>query len=586
MSAMAESAMDHLLITEVALANNNRELIEIYNPGATSVDLSNYYLSDDQEYALLPGAFGGSPKPQIHPSFDFVVKFPDGASIGSGEAVVVALRYLSIQSAVGVVPDFGILETSGATQMVDPSTLPGADGDITLTGSNVQLTNSGEGVVLFFWDGASDLVQDVDMIAVGDNLATYNQLADKTGVLVDGPDSDSVSTGYQDDGFSFNQIVGDAASGTSHKRIAREEGFESQDGAGNGLFGDDETTEDFASTWDSGSYSAPTPGVVPAALAPELCGNGAIDGGEECDDSGESTLCDSDCTAAECGDGTLNATAGEACDDGNMDDSDGCVGSCVLAVCGDGLVQAGVEECDDGNGDNGDGCLDTCVSAVCGDGFVYVGVEECDDGNGDDSDGCVDGCMNAVCGDGLVYVGVEECDDGGESATCDVDCTPAVCGDGVVNGTVGEQCDDGGESDECNADCTPASCGDGLLNPSAGEECDDGNTDDTDACVGSCLNAICGDGFVHAGVEECDDGNGSDGDFCTTICEDADCFDGIHNADEIDVDCGGGCGAGSCDPGQFCASDSECVTGDCVAGVCQAKGGPGQRSLSYLCADR
>ena len=41
--------------------------------------------------------------------------------------------------------------------------------------------------------------------------------------------------------------------------------------------------------------------------------------------------------------------AGEACDDGNTDNTDGCLNSCVVASCGDGFVQVDVESCDDGN---------------------------------------------------------------------------------------------------------------------------------------------------------------------------------------------------------------------------------------------
>ena len=47
-----------------------------------------------------------------------------------------------------------------------------------------------------------------------------------------------------------------------------------------------------------------------------FCGDGSIDPGEECDDGGESATCDTDCTVAECGDGTLNVTAGEECNGG------------------------------------------------------------------------------------------------------------------------------------------------------------------------------------------------------------------------------------------------------------------------------
>ena len=39
-----------------------------------------------------------------------------------------------------------------------------------------------------------------------------------------------------------------------------------------------------------------------------------------------------------------------------------------------------------------DTCLDTCVSASCGDGFTQSGVETCDDGNLEDGDGCEYDC--------------------------------------------------------------------------------------------------------------------------------------------------------------------------------------------------
>ena len=53
-------------------------------------------------------------------------------------------------------------------------------------------------------------------------------------------------------------------------------------------------------------------------------------GMEQCDDAGESADCDSDCTVAECGDGTLNETRGEECDAGNnIVDGDGCSAVCT-----------------------------------------------------------------------------------------------------------------------------------------------------------------------------------------------------------------------------------------------------------------
>jgi cysteine-rich repeat protein len=65
------------------------------------------------------------------------------------------------------------------------------------------------------------------------------------------------------------------------------------------------------------------------ATAGGVCGNGIVESWEECDDTGESAICDTDCTIAECGDGTLNTTAGEECDDGNLVALDGCEPDCT-----------------------------------------------------------------------------------------------------------------------------------------------------------------------------------------------------------------------------------------------------------------
>lgn len=61
-----------------------------------------------------------------------------------------------------------------------------------------------------------------------------------------------------------------------------------------------------------------------------VCGNGSVEGAEACDDMGESATCNDDCTLAECGDGVLNVTAGEECDDGNTVGGDGCEATCLL----------------------------------------------------------------------------------------------------------------------------------------------------------------------------------------------------------------------------------------------------------------
>ncbi|MBK7825752.1 DUF4215 domain-containing protein [Nannocystis sp.] len=237
-------------------------------------------------------------------------------------------------------------------------------------------------------------------------------------------------------------------------------------------------------------------------------------------------------------------------------------------ICGDGVKDPG-EACDDGNVDNTDGCLSSCALAVCGDGFVHVGFEQCDDGNLSDNDNCVAGCYVASCGDGFTYAGIEACDDGNKTAGdgCDLACVieTAMCGDGVLEGD--EQCDDGNpdNTDSCLDTCVPYSCGDGWQHAIL-EECDDGNPDDTDDCVdkdGQCLLATCGDGFVHAGEEECDDANQVDTDDCTNACKPATCGDAIVHAgvelcdDGKNVGTYDGCGLGCAKLGPRCGDGNQ-----------------------------
>jgi cysteine-rich repeat protein len=304
------------------------------------------------------------------------------------------------------------------------------------------------------------------------------------------------------------------------------------------------------------------------------CGNSVTELPEECDDGGESATCDFDCTTAFCGDGTVNATAGESCDDANASDTDPCPTTCVIATCGDGFTcsstgcttgpDGGVEQCDDAGANSDvtpDACRTDCAAAHCGDGVVDTGEvcddsgesatcdddctlpqcgdgnanqaagEECDDGNLDDNDACRNSCNLATCGDGVVCNvvgcttgpggGLEECDDAGANSNvtpdaCRTNCANPHCGDGVID--AGEQCDDGGESMACDTNCTFAFCGDGTVNSSAGEQCDDGGESAT--CDADCTPRACGDGTVNATAgEECDDGNTVSGDGCSSTCK-------------------------------------------------------------------
>jgi cysteine-rich repeat protein len=89
-----------------------------------------------------------------------------------------------------------------------------------------------------------------------------------------------------------------------------------------------------------------TPCGAPNDDARPVCREGRCTVFDDCNDEGR---------PASCGDGCLDL--GEACDDGNDTDGDGCGRSCQRE-CGDGVV-VGDEQCDDGNDNPVDGC-DAC----------------------------------------------------------------------------------------------------------------------------------------------------------------------------------------------------------------------------------
>ncbi len=281
-------------------------------------------------------------------------------------------------------------------------------------------------------------------------------------------------------------------------------------------------------------------------LPASVCGNGVVEAGEQCDDGNVFTeacdygknscsVCGSGCkvvsgATAYCGDGILQKIDGEACDDGNNYNGDGCGYDCIIenngSICGNGSLELG-EVCDDGNlvteqCDYGDPycfvCSKSCdevpgFTSYCGDGGLdSFNGEQCDDGNTKNGDGCSFSCQAEqlpvlVCGNSLVEAG-EQCDDGntkngdGCSSSCQIEDEPEtlICGNGILD--FGEFCDDGNTNTEvcpygetfcfvCNSSCDEVPgftsyCGDGDLDPLNGEQCDDANTENADGCSSSC----------------------------------------------------------------------------------------------------
>jgi hypothetical protein len=224
-----------LLLSEVVLAPNPGEMIEIANTSSEEVDLSTYYLADTGKYYTLPAQASVDLN-------DFIVKFPVGARLPGHGVIEVAIDTpTNFAMAYGMAPSFSVVD--GSMQTIAMNGQP-------------QLTNEGEPIILFQWDGQSDLVRDVDIMIVGKPSA-FNDLGNKSGIQQDGPDADTLPSAYAVDRHTIAPQPSAPGSGLSTKRIKLEAGYEVQDGKGNGQSGDDETSENTSATWDT-AFTPPT----------------------------------------------------------------------------------------------------------------------------------------------------------------------------------------------------------------------------------------------------------------------------------------------------------------------------------------
>ena len=310
-----------------------------------------------------------------------------------------------------------------------------------------------------------------------------------------------------------------------------------------------------------------------------LCGDGLIEGPEECDDASDNSdqpnaTCRLNCTPALCGDGIQddNTPRFEQCDCGldplalplgcntiNINNvPNACKSDCTAPACGDGIVDNGspwYEVCDDGPNNcpaPGCTCASNCTLPGCGNG-ILEGAEECDCGldplnlpglcntintNTTLDASCNQACKEPRCGN-LVIDATEECDHGDGNncddgtCACASNCTLPGCGNQITEAHRGEECDLGVANCDsagclCNLDCTVPRCGNGYPDP--GEECDCGdnaqqqsctrlNCDDASNCdcMPGCVLPGCGNGVLetYAG-EGCDEGSGNcDNPGCT-----------------------------------------------------------------------
>ena len=243
--------VDHVIFTEVVLTPSDGEYVRISNPTSLAVDLSDYYLTDatdassNKYYYNLPTGenfWSGS-------SSDFIGRFPSGFTLEAGASINVSLRSEDKYfSTYGLSPDLSL----------DSDFLDAVDGISTRGNSGAQkLANTSESLILFFWDGSSPIVKDVEYLLWGDTT-NHSVAIDKSAI-----------DGYQPDTPVSEQSFINAHE-IDQKLVRTEtlsEGLELQEG-GNGITGHNETSEPFSDTWTIASLTSSKPEISNLSLSP------------------------------------------------------------------------------------------------------------------------------------------------------------------------------------------------------------------------------------------------------------------------------------------------------------------------------
>jgi len=148
-------------------------------------------------------------------------------------------------------------------------------------------------------------------------IASWTWLASCADPTVDVPDEGttgtSTGTGVEDgrpDDSSGTSMGPESTTtvGSSGSESTTTVGSSGSESTTVGVSGPESTT--------TGSSSESESTTTGSSSGPDAsCGNGIVEPGELCDDAGESAACNVDCTPVACGDGILNVTAGEECDD-------------------------------------------------------------------------------------------------------------------------------------------------------------------------------------------------------------------------------------------------------------------------------
>ena len=219
---------DHLLLTKVVTQPNEAESFSIYNPTDEAIQLDSFYVCDDEDYYQIQTDTFTS-----HGGSGFTAKFPS-ISIDSHDTLTIILNqnYTEYYGA-GFTADLYMFETEGS------SMIETGDGSFGGGPGSNKMNDVAEMLILFYWDGTeSSLKQDVDYFLWGNEQNAIYKTVEQEGYQYD-------DTHPGDQKYFMRAASADSA----YSRIGTVETGETDTG-GNGIYGDDETSENFRESWE------------------------------------------------------------------------------------------------------------------------------------------------------------------------------------------------------------------------------------------------------------------------------------------------------------------------------------------------